>query len=252
MKLTSQAYIELFHLMFLRQFSAQIDAKLYAIKGGCNLRFFFGSVRYSEDLDLDICTIARETLENKVNKLLSTPPLLKLLQGFGVTQLEVTAPKQTPTTQRWKIQLHTEQTEIPFHTKIEFSRRNEKIRSELASVDIGLCQSYRLPPMRLSHYGLVDAIMQKVLALANRSLTQARDIFDLYFLLHIGNPKLLLSLKKNTLIQAEKNLLSISFADYRSQVVNFLEPDLQIVYDHKEYWSSILNEVFQYLDGLKK
>jgi predicted nucleotidyltransferase component of viral defense system len=28
------------------------DKTLYALKGGCNLRFFFDSVRYSEDIDL--------------------------------------------------------------------------------------------------------------------------------------------------------------------------------------------------------
>ena len=31
------------------------------VKGGCNLRFFFDSVRYSEDIDFDVAVIARET-----------------------------------------------------------------------------------------------------------------------------------------------------------------------------------------------
>ena len=61
--------VELFHLMFLRQFNNNIASELYAIKGGCNLRFFFQSVRYSEDLDIDIQTIQKQTLENKVNKI---------------------------------------------------------------------------------------------------------------------------------------------------------------------------------------
>src|SRR3990167_1413048 len=252
MNLNPKAQVELFHLMFLRQFNMQIDTNLYAIKGDCNLRLFFSSVRYSEDLNLDIYTVAQETLENKVNKLLTSPPLLKLLQSYGITQLEVTAFKQTPTTQQWKVQIHTEQAEMPYHTKIEFSWRNEKIQTELASVDMKICQAYRLPPMRLSHYRLTDAITQKVLALAHRSLTQARDIFDLYFLLHLGKPKLSFALKKNTLTQAEEALLSISFNDYKSQVVNFLEPEEQAVYNKKEYWSEISNEVFHYLNGLEK
>lgn len=252
MRLNPKAQVEIFHLMFLRQFSAQIDPTLYAVKGGCNLRFFFGSVRYSEDLDLDVCTVAQETLENKVTKLLTGVPLLKLLQGYGVTRLDVTAPKQTLTTQRWKIQLHTELAEMPYHTKIEFSRRSENILAELASVDRQVCQSYHLPPMRLSHYALSDAIAQKVLALAHRSLTQARDIFDLYFLLHLGNPKLPFTLKKSTLVQAEEALLSIGFADYKSQVISFLEPREQAAYDSRDYWSAISNQVFQYLNGLSK
>lgn len=251
MTLTSKARVEIFHLMFLRQFGVQMDASLYAIKGGCNLRFFFGSVRYSEDLDLDVCTIAQETLENKVNKLLGALPLLKLLQSYGITRLDVTAPKQTPTTQRWKVQLHTEESEMPYHTKIEFSRRNEKIESELMNIDMRICQSYRIPPTRLSHYGLADAISQKILALAHRSLTQARDIFDLYLLLHYGKANLSVRFGNEILAKAEEALLSIDFDDYKSQVINFLEPQEQTIYNNKEYWSSISNEVFQYLNGLR-
>jgi predicted nucleotidyltransferase component of viral defense system len=49
--------IEIFHLLFLRAFGARVDKSLFALKGGCNLRFFFKSVRYSEDMDLDIRTM---------------------------------------------------------------------------------------------------------------------------------------------------------------------------------------------------
>ena len=44
--------VELFHLLFLRQLASGADRARIALKGGCNLRFYFGSVRYSEDLDL--------------------------------------------------------------------------------------------------------------------------------------------------------------------------------------------------------
>lgn len=252
MKTNPKAQVELFHLMFLRQFGMQIDPSLYAIKGGCNLRFFFNSIRYSEDLDLDACTIQQQTLKNKVDKILTTPPLLKSLQGYGITQLNVTSPKQTPTTQRWKIQLYTENTEMPYNTKIEFSRRNEKVQAELENINMKICQAHRLPPMRLSHYGLAEAITQKILALAHRSLTQARDIFDLYHLLHVGTPDLPYPFNKNILAKAEGALLSISFNDYRSQVVNFLEAEEQQIYDNKEYWTTISNEVFNYLNGLEQ
>lgn len=248
--LDPKAQIELFHLMFLRQFAAKMDANLYAIKGGCNLRFFFDSVRYSEDLDLDICTIQQQTLENKVNKILTSPPLLKSLQAYGITQLDVTSPKQTQTTQRWKIQLHTEHTQMPYPTKIEFSRRNNAIKPQFDNINIQVCQTYRLPPMRLSHYGLQDAIAQKILALAHRSLTQARDIFDLYHLLHIEKP--IFSLDTESLAKAEKALLSIHFNDYKSQVINFLELEKQQSYTSEDYWNVILDEVHHYLSELKQ
>ncbi len=249
--LNPKAKIELFHLMFLRQFSVQIDANLYAIKGGCNLRFFFDSVRYSEDLDLDVCTIQKQTLENKVNKILTSLSLLKLLQGYGITRINVSSPKQTQTTQRWKIQLYADHAEMPYHTKIEFSRRNEVLQAGLGNVSMRICQIYRLPPIRLSHYGLQEAIAQKVSALANRSLTQARDIFDLYHLLHFDKPPKLL-LEKNILTKAEEALLSINFNDYKSQVINFLELKEQQIYCDKSYWNTIIDEVFRYLNGLEQ
>jgi len=45
--------VELFHLVFLRALVAKGEDKaLFCLKGGCNLRFYFESIRYSEDIDL--------------------------------------------------------------------------------------------------------------------------------------------------------------------------------------------------------
>jgi hypothetical protein len=45
---------EVFHLEFLRWFGRKLDYRYYALKGGVNMRLFFGSMRYSEDMDLDL------------------------------------------------------------------------------------------------------------------------------------------------------------------------------------------------------
>ena len=46
--------------MFLRALVAKGDDKsLIALKGGCNLRFYFASIRYSEDIDFDVVVIRR-------------------------------------------------------------------------------------------------------------------------------------------------------------------------------------------------
>jgi predicted nucleotidyltransferase component of viral defense system len=53
--------VELFHLVFVRAlFSELSDKRLVAIKGGINLRFYFQSVRFSEDLDLDVAGLAED------------------------------------------------------------------------------------------------------------------------------------------------------------------------------------------------
>src|SRR3954469_16882001 len=95
--------VEHFHLLFLRQLSTGMDRMRFLVKGGCNLRFFFGSVRYSEDLDLDVLEMPRGTLKNKVDRLLEAPALALPLQAQGLAIENVSAPKQTDTTQRWKL-----------------------------------------------------------------------------------------------------------------------------------------------------
>src|SRR5215469_10237206 len=95
--------IEIFHLLFLRAFGARVDKALFALKGGCNLRFFLKSIRYSEDLDLDIRTLAVGTLQNNVNRILETPAFLHMLRVQGIEIARTALPKQTETTQRWKL-----------------------------------------------------------------------------------------------------------------------------------------------------
>lgn len=248
MDLNPKRQVEVFHLLFLQQFSMQIAANLYAIKGGCNLRFFFHSARYSEDLDIDIKTIQKQTLENKVNKVLESAAFQKLLHAYGISRIQFSTSKQTMTTQRWKIQLFTRYSEMPMHTKIEFSRRQEDVHGQLENINLEVCQRYRLSPIRLSHYALKEAVLQKVLALAHRSLTQARDVFDLYHLLHLDTPPKLV-FNREVLQQAEKALVSLRFQDYASQVIVFLEPEKQNFFGTLDYWQVMCQAVGQYLQG---
>src|SRR5947207_4888042 len=101
----SRQSMELFHLLFLCQLGRKVDKKRYALKGGCNMRFYFKSIRYSEDMDIDIQIINKDTLFKNVNKLLSSIPFNNILQTQGMEILNISTPKQTPTTQRWKIEL---------------------------------------------------------------------------------------------------------------------------------------------------
>ena len=42
---------EIFHIAFLRQFAKKFKPSFYALKGGVNMRLYFKSPRYSEDMD---------------------------------------------------------------------------------------------------------------------------------------------------------------------------------------------------------
>src|SRR5260370_30959317 len=120
---TEKQAIELFHLLFLQQLGTRVDKGLYALKGGCNLRFFFRSIRYSDDLDLDVHTIAKETLRKNVNQIFKFAGLIRILRPQHLELSFLSEPKQTETTQRWKIHLRTG-TGIELPTKIELSRRS--------------------------------------------------------------------------------------------------------------------------------
>ncbi len=95
--------IEILHILFTQHLEAKIDRSLYALKEGCNLRFFFKSIRYSEDIDFDVKSIAKETLQQKVNKLLDSTPFLQNLKIKGIDIIQKSEPKQTETTQGWKL-----------------------------------------------------------------------------------------------------------------------------------------------------
>jgi hypothetical protein len=52
--------VERFHLLFLAQLVRRVKPGLFVLKGGCNLRFFHRSIRYSQDMDLDLGEIGPE------------------------------------------------------------------------------------------------------------------------------------------------------------------------------------------------
>jgi len=115
--------VEQFHLLFLTQLGARLDKKLYTLKGGCNLRFFWKSIRYSEDIDLDVHTIAKQTLQKNIRQILDAPGFKRILQTAKLELTSISEPKQTSTTQRWKIHLRSQASPADLPARIEFYSR---------------------------------------------------------------------------------------------------------------------------------
>jgi predicted nucleotidyltransferase component of viral defense system len=245
---------ELFHLVFLRALVAKgEDKSLVALKGGCNLRFFFGSVRYSEDMDLDVIVVAKETLKNKVDRLLRSPAVTAPLRTHGLTIVEASAPKQTETTQRWKVGMRREGDELPIRTKVEFSRRGSIEGTKFEAADREVLRSYGLTPVLAAHYTTGAAIRQKIHALAMRTEPQARDVFDLSLLLSRSDAGGLAldAAAKRWLTDAIDHAISLSFDEYTSQVVAFLEPSHAEVYAARSAWDAMQEDVTQRLEALR-
>ncbi len=184
MALSTRQAIEMFHLAFVRALVAKGDDKrLFALKGGSNLRFFFGSVRYSEDVDIDVAVVAKGTLKNKVDRILQSPHIVGPLRSQGIEVAEFSSPKQTDTTQRWKVGLRVAGLAVPLRTRIEFSRRDSISGALFEAVDREVLRPYGMTTFLVMHYATARAILQKIHALSDRNEPQARDVFDLSHLL---------------------------------------------------------------------
>lgn len=244
--------IEVFHLLFLRAFGARVGRDLYALKGGCNLRFFHKSVRYSEDMDLDIRTMSVATLRNNVDRVLESRPFLQTLRAQKIEIERTSRPKQTETTQRWKIGLRTGAVGAEVPTRIEFSRRPVDRDVVLEPVDPEIIHRYRLYPVLVQHYTAPAAFAQKVAALALRSETQARDIFDLKLLLDAGAN--VVPASRDTLARLPRaidNAMTSGYEAFAGQVLAYLEPEYQEHYRPRVVWEQLQQQVVDALEALQ-
>jgi predicted nucleotidyltransferase component of viral defense system len=241
--------VERFHLLFLAQLGTRLDKKLYALKGGCNLRFFWKSIRYSEDIDFDVHTIAKHTLQKNVKQILDANGFKQILRSFEIQITNVSEPKQTDTTQRWKILLQFEE-ETGLPTRIEFSRRQFGAGVIFGPVDAEILTAYNLRPILVSHYDREAAFSQKVEALLHRRETQARDVFDLVFLLERGAKGSAIKVDKKRLAEARKTVLSVSFDQFQSQVVAYLAPEYQNYYGNPSVWNALQQNIIRVLERL--
>ena len=251
MKLPGNAQtVELFHVAFLDVLSKRLDPARYVLKGGANLRYFFGSLRYSEDIDLDVNGVEPWGLEEKVDGVLSSGPMKALLRVGGLTVAEFSKPKQTGTTRRWKVAIAVAGRSDAVRTKIEFSNRNGEQRYRLEAVPSRIVAPYALRAPSVQHYTEEAATVQKVEALAGRSETQARDVFDLELLLR-RKSLAVESVDSQTLADAASRALELPFAAFRDQVLPFLEPDGVELYANEQTWEQMQTFVAEKLEEAK-
>jgi predicted nucleotidyltransferase component of viral defense system len=232
-------YVELFHLLFLDQLGRKLDKRYFALKGGCNLRFFLKSIRYSEDMDLDARTVSRDILQERVRSILTSKPFSQILKANGLSVVHWTEPKQTDTTQRWKLSLRGDGSAALLPTKIEFSRRGMPDDPLVEPVAPEIIRAYRLAPFMASHYSMDVAYRQKVGALADRALTQARDVFDLYWLINSGANTALPEDLRKCRPKAQKNAMAVTFAVFKSQVLSYLSVNHREEYDSESVWETV-------------
>jgi len=244
--------IEVFHLLFLRALAARVDPAFFVLKGGCDLRFFCKSIRYSDDIDLDVRTVAVNTLKKNVETLLASPAFLNMLRAQRLAVEAVTSAKQTGTTQRWKLRIRVNGSPQAIPTKIEFSRRQFDPDLLLEAVDAELINRYRLYAVFTQHYTPAVAFLHKVEALALRKQTQARDLFDLKLLIDMNARPPAGAELGRILPAAAENAIGIGYDDFAGQVLAYLEPEYQDRYRPREAWETLQAEVVEALGALRQ
>ena len=236
--------IEIFHLLFVQVLTAHA-ANWFVLKGGANLRYFFQSDRYSNYIDFDFFTKPDWIVGETVDKALSGRALASLLRRQDLKIVEVTNPKQTSTTRKWKVALsRIEANENVVRTKVEFSGRKEPDADRFFEVvPEAVLNKYGVSSISLLHYGQNAALEQKIAALALRSETKARDVFDLELLFRLhrvaGSPHLDNTHALNAAIRAQE----VTYRNFCSEVLPFLDDDVAALYESEVTWKSMCDSV---------
>ncbi len=243
---------EAVHFCFLERLFKCSEPTFYVLKGGVNLRFFFGSPRYSEDLDLDVRGGTVATLKKNGYKILQDPAFARMLRPYGIERIEVNAPdkaKQTATTQRFRMQIVTTAGQrLP--TKIECSRRAQDDVGVIERIPAELARGYGRVGFLCPHYPGAVMVRQKVRALIGRVATQARDVFDLYILCiggHVTPGASLSKMSREELRQAQERLRSLSYDDFAGHVVEFLSDAHRKEFGHRRAWMEMRDQVLELL-----
>jgi hypothetical protein len=244
-------YVEIFHLRFLLHLGRAADVAACVLKGGCNLRFFLNSPRYSEDIDLDVRGVDVDEMRTRVNALLASRTFVEGLRLHGLGIEHVTEHKQTATVQRWKFGLQTPVIPSPVPTRIEFSRRKAGGETRFEPVSPALVGAYGLPPILVTHYTAPEAFRQKLEALGSRAVPQARDVFDLHLLLASGAVPAASAagLDPAARERARERVYAMDFADFRGQVLAYLTSEDQAAWGGEPAWDGIRLRVLAALEG---
>lgn len=197
---------------------------------------YYGSVRYSEDMDFDADPRIQDRLRRKIPPLILAPSFQAPLRELGLrgVTMDSSPQKATTTTLRFKMGLDLGGG-ILEPTKVEFSfRAAAPPHPAVAGEPVPSVVSRYVPAgtdwTRVLRYPHASAIWQKLRALALRTEVQARDVFDLHHLMQArfgGVPVVLLrhSLADDVLDEALSRTYDVDPAQFAETVVRYLPHD---------------------------
>lgn len=194
------------------------------LKGGFAMRVMAGSVRYTKDLDLESYSsvplkLVQACIRKAVNDLRSS--------GL-VADLAMSEPKQTETTQRWKIGGRVGDQDI--HLTVEVSRRNAEPQGGVERTMYS--SGHGLGSIPVSCIALPSLAAAKVDCLLNPNREAPRDLYDLFLLIRMDvspRPETIAAYGRERLAEMRDNLWSkiekMDFEVARQSLLGFLPPE---------------------------
>lgn len=260
MSLSPVATREVVHLLILQALMGVRRGSGITVKGGVNLRLFFGSERYSEDIDLDGTAQARDAIRATIHGLFEDKVLTQRLRKFGIRELDLgEGPnKDTETTFRYKFGVVVGGG-VRHSTKVEVSFRGRH-PADRAVIEVPSAETLRacgMEGLEVRHYVREAAVRQKLDALGGRREAQARDVFDLHLLAPDPAPDALVrflakELAPGRLKEARARALDITFAEYEGQVFEFLGEEARRQCGSELAWDDMRLAVITLIEGVLK
>ena len=238
---------EAVHLLILSELAGVSVDTLWVLKGGVNLRLFFKSPRYSQDMDLDGHSAGASEIRACLKGIFASRTFLSRLHEMGIRGLDPgEGPnKDTDTTFRYKFRIIMPgDVHLPTKVEVSFGGGHEEDPLELAAPDPQITGYYGINPVAVRHYTRHGATRQKIGALAGRVHVQARDVFDLHVLVRATPQGDLVRRLADTLGAQELRLaydraLEITFEEYQGQALEFLEGESADRYGTESAWDEI-------------
>ena len=251
---------EAFHLILLDELGGRLSHEHWVLKGGVNLRAFFQSIRFSEDIDIDAVLLKRQAIRKHLREILKSETFLRRIRSVGIQNLLVgdkEISKDSETTLRFNRGVIVGG--VPHSTTVEVSFRvpDARDRSETAAVDSSFCETYLGlgTSVQAPHYVRLSALAQKLDALANRAAVQARDVFDICWLTRVALDRddrqwVAMRLGADLLQKARERAMEIEYQEYRDTVLDYLDPAESASYAGEDAWIEQQLRVVTFADEL--
>jgi predicted nucleotidyltransferase component of viral defense system len=214
--------------------------KELVLKGGMAMRAVHGSVRYTKGIDLDADERAsKERIQGVVKRSID-----RTVSSGLIANANVTAPKQTDTTLRWKITGTQPHSTAPLYLTVEVSRRPRLIDGHVVEVSLDKSFNQTGRDVRVQVLDSQHIAVTKVLALTDPMRMAPRDLFDLNVLLEAGveDPGQLLAQMPDAqlrlpVIMAElwPKIEAMSYEQFRIEVVPYLPVEVGQAIDSEAF-----------------